>query len=74
MQVSMFGQLSGSGSQSPIDATIADLAMLRDEGFKRVWMSQLPYEPDLLTIVAIALHEVDTIEVASGVGNLGKNR
>ena len=67
MQVSMFGQLSGSGSQSPIDATIANLTMLRDEGFKRVWMSQLPYEPDLLMILAIALHEVDTIEVASGV-------
>lgn len=67
MQISMFGQLSGSGGQSPIDATIANLAMLRDEGFTRVWMSQLPYEPDLLTILAIALHEVDTIEVASGV-------
>lgn len=67
MQVSMFGQLSGSGGQSPIDATIANLTMLRDEGFTRVWMSQLPYEPDLLMILAIALHEVDTIEVASGV-------
>lgn len=67
MQVSMFGQLSAAGSESPIDATIANLAMLRDEGFSRVWMSQLPYEPDLLTILAIALHEVDTIEVASGV-------
>jgi F420-dependent oxidoreductase-like protein len=30
-------------------------------------MSQLPYEPDLLTVLAIALHEVDTIEAASGV-------
>ncbi|BBY09978.1 TIGR03564 family F420-dependent LLM class oxidoreductase [Mycobacterium marseillense] len=67
MQISLFGQLSGSGGQSPIDATIANLAMLRDEGFSRVWMSQLPYEPDLLTILGIALHEVDTIEVASGV-------
>ena len=67
MQVSMFGQLSGFGTESPIDATIANLAMLRDEGFRRVWMSQLPYEPDLLTILAIAMREVDTIEVASGV-------
>lgn len=67
MRVSMFGQLSGTGEESPIDATIANLAMLRDEGFGRVWMSQMPYEPDLLTILAIALHEVDTIEVASGV-------
>jgi 5,10-methylenetetrahydromethanopterin reductase len=67
MQVSMFGQLSGTGEESPIDACVANLAMLRDEGFGRVWMSQMPYEPDLLTILAIALHEVDTIEVASGV-------
>ena len=66
----MFGQLSGPrGFQdgSPIDATVAYLAELRDEGFRRVWMSQLPYEPDLLTVLAVALREVDTIEVASGV-------
>ncbi|MFC7673870.1 TIGR03564 family F420-dependent LLM class oxidoreductase [Mycolicibacterium sp. GCM10028919] len=67
MQVSMFGQLKDAGSASPIDATIENLSMLRDEGFRRIWMSQLPYEPDLLTIVAVALREVDTIEVASGV-------
>lgn len=67
MRVSMFGQLSGTGEESPIDATVANLAMLRDEGFERVWMSQMPYEPDLLTILAVALREVDTIEVASGV-------
>jgi 5,10-methylenetetrahydromethanopterin reductase len=67
MQISMFGQLSGEGVQSPIDATVENLAKLRDEGFRRVWMSQMPYEPDLLTILAVALREVDTIEVASGV-------
>lgn len=67
MQVSMFGQLKDAGSASPIDATIANLAMLRDESFARVWMSQLPYEPDLLTVLAVALREVDTISVASGV-------
>ncbi|MDG4663071.1 TIGR03564 family F420-dependent LLM class oxidoreductase [Mycobacterium sp. 236(2023)] len=67
MQISMFGQITGFGAANPIDATIAYLAQLRDEGFGRVWISQLPYEPDLLTILAVALHEVDTIEVASGV-------
>jgi F420-dependent oxidoreductase-like protein len=67
MQISMFGQLKDAGSASPIDATIANLTQLRDEGFRRLWMSQLPYEPDLLTVLAVALHEVDTIEVASGV-------
>jgi F420-dependent oxidoreductase-like protein len=67
MQVSMFGQLSGAGTESPIDATVRNLAQLRDEGFRRVWMSQLPYEPDLLTVLAVAFREVDTIEVGSGV-------
>ena len=67
MQFSMFGQLSGAGIGSPIDSTIANLTLYRDEGFKRVWMSQMPYEPDLLTVLAVALREVDTIEVASGV-------
>ena len=70
MQISMFGQLSDADPTtdgSTIDATIANLTQLRDEGFRRVWMSQLPYEPDLLTVLAVALREVDTIEVASSV-------
>jgi 5,10-methylenetetrahydromethanopterin reductase len=65
MQVSVFAQLSGM--KSPIDDTVETLATLRDEGFRRLWMSQMPFEPDLLTVLAVALREVDTIEVASGV-------
>jgi hypothetical protein len=60
MQVSMFGQLSGAGTDSPIDACVQNLAQLRDEGFRRVWISQLPYEPDLLTVLAVALREIVT--------------
>ena len=67
MQISMFGQLSAAGAGNPIDATVQNLAMLRDEGFRRVWMSQMPYEPDLLTVLAVALREVGDIEVATGV-------
>jgi 5,10-methylenetetrahydromethanopterin reductase len=67
MQMSMFGQLSGPGVGNPVDATVVNLAQLREEGFRRLWMSQLPYEPDLLEILAVALHEVGDIEVASGV-------
>ncbi len=67
MQVSMFGQMSGVGVESAVDSTVENLSMLRDEGFRRLWMSQLPYEPDLLTVLAVALREVDTIEVATGV-------
>jgi 5,10-methylenetetrahydromethanopterin reductase len=66
ISLSLVGLLSDKGS-SPVDATIKSLAQLRDEGFRRVWMAQLPYDPDLLTILAVALHEVDSIEVGSGV-------
>lgn len=67
MRVSIFGQLSDAGADDPVDACVANLAMLREEGFRRVWMAQLPYEPDLLTVLAVALREVEDIEVASGV-------
>ena len=63
----MFGQLSGSGVGNPIEACVQNLALLREEGFARVWMSQMPYEPDLLTVLAVALREVPDIEVATGV-------
>jgi F420-dependent oxidoreductase-like protein len=67
ISLSLVGLLSHSAGGSPVDATVKNLAQLRDEGFRRVWMAQLPYDPDLTTILAVALHEVDTIEVGSGV-------
>lgn len=65
MQVSLFGSLSAGGS--PVDATVKYLAQAREEGFRRVWMTQMPYEPDLLTVLAVAFREVDGIEVGTGV-------
>jgi 5,10-methylenetetrahydromethanopterin reductase len=67
ISLSLVGLLSDTGAKSPVDATINNLAKLRDEGFRRVWMAQLPYDPDLLTILAVAFREVDTIEIGSGV-------
>lgn len=67
INLTLVGLLSDSAGSSPVDATVKTLAQLRDEGFRRVWMAQLPYDPDLTTILAVALHEVDTIEVGSGV-------
>ena len=63
----MFGQLGDAGRGNPVDACVQNLAQLRDEGFSRLWMSQMPYEPDLLTVLAVALREVPDIEVATGV-------
>ncbi|BBZ11033.1 TIGR03564 family F420-dependent LLM class oxidoreductase [Mycobacterium branderi] len=67
MQISILGSLSDTDGRSPVDATVENLASLRDEGFRRVWMTQMPYEPDLLTVLAVALREVDRIEVGTGV-------
>lgn len=52
---------------SPIDSTVNALAKVRDEGFRRVWMAQMPSDGDLLTALAVALREVDRIEVGSAV-------
>ncbi|TDK92508.1 TIGR03564 family F420-dependent LLM class oxidoreductase [Mycolicibacterium mucogenicum] len=65
MQISIFGSLSGL--KSPVDDTVAYLAQLRDEGFHRAWFAQMPYEPDLLTVLTVGLREVDGIEVGTGV-------
>lgn len=67
MQISILASLSETAGRSPIDATVENLAQLHDEGFRRVWMTQMPSEPDLLTVLAVALREVDGIEVGSGV-------
>lgn len=67
MQISILGSLSGSGGTSLVDGVVSEFAALRDEGFRRVWMTQMPYEPDLLTVLAVAMREVDTIEVGTGV-------
>jgi 5,10-methylenetetrahydromethanopterin reductase len=66
ISLSLVGLLSDNGG-SPVDAVVKNLTALRDEGFRRVWMAQLPYDPDLMTILAVALHEVDTIEVGTAV-------
>lgn len=56
-----------AGSSSPVDGLVTNLAALRDEGFRRVWMAQLPYDADLPIALGIALREVDGIELGSGV-------
>jgi 5,10-methylenetetrahydromethanopterin reductase len=64
MQISLTLSLDSS---SPIDSTVNALAQMRDEGFRRLWMAQMPYDPDLLTVLAVAFREVDAIEVGSAV-------
>ena len=47
MQISLSIVGLNAGGPSPVDALVNNLAKLRDEGFRRVWMAQLPYDADL---------------------------
>ena len=64
MLISLMANLS---NKSPVDSCIHDLTQARDDGFARVWMTQMPYDLDLLTVLAAAMHEVSDIKVGSGV-------
>ena len=64
MLISLIANLS---NKSPLDSCIRELTQARDDGFARVWMTQMPYDVDLLTVLAAAMHEVTDIKVASGV-------
>ena len=64
MQMSLLANLS---NKSPLDSCIRELTQARDDGFERVWMTQMPYDYDLLTVLAAAMHEVSDIKVGSGV-------
>jgi 5,10-methylenetetrahydromethanopterin reductase len=64
MLMSLIANLS---NKSPLDSCIRELTRARDDGFARVWMTQMPYDVDLLTVLAAAMHEVSDVKVASGV-------
>src|ERR1700758_1229476 len=59
--------VAGLNNASPVDTCVRNLSQARDEGFTRVWMTQMPYDADLLTVLAAALREVPGIEVGSAV-------
>lgn len=65
MQISL--NLVSAVGASPIDSIVQALEKMRDEGVRRVWMAQMPFDGDLLTVLAVAMREVDTIEVGSAV-------
>ena len=64
MRISLIG---GVNNETPVESCVRELIQARDEGFARLWMTQMPYDVDLLTVLAAALPEVPDIEVASGV-------
>ena len=67
MQISVNCSLGDDPSRSLVDDFVMELAQVRDQGFRRAWVTQMPWQADVLTVLAVALREVDTIEVATGV-------
>jgi F420-dependent oxidoreductase-like protein len=67
MQISLSIVGISSTGPAPVDRFVENLTKLRDEGFRKVWMAQLPYDVDLPVVLGVALREVDGIEVGSGV-------
>lgn len=59
--------LGDDPARSLVDDYVSELAKLRDEGFRRAWVAQMPWQADVLAVLSIAFREVDTIEVATGV-------
>ena len=64
MRISLITNLN---NESLVESCIRELTQARDEGFARLWFTQMPYDVDLLTVLAAALREVPDIDVASGV-------
>jgi 5,10-methylenetetrahydromethanopterin reductase len=64
MRISLITNLD---NESPIESCIRGLTEARENGFERVWMTQMPFDVDLITVLAAVLPQVPDIEVASGV-------
>jgi 5,10-methylenetetrahydromethanopterin reductase len=67
MRISVFEFLGARDGRSAVDRYVEQLRRVRDEGFTRMWTAQLPHETDVLTAMAVAVREVDGIEVGTAV-------
>jgi len=67
MQISLVLNLDDGHDGSPVDAAVDTVATAYDGGFHRVWMPQMPWEPDLLTVLAVAFREVPDVEIGTAV-------
>jgi 5,10-methylenetetrahydromethanopterin reductase len=53
--------------RSVVDDYVEHVAQAKAEGFARVWTPQMPWEPDLMTILAVVFREVPDIEIGAAV-------
>lgn len=67
MQINLLVGLPQNAGPRTVDIYVDALRKAREDGFRRVWTPQLPYDPDLTTVLAVAFREVEEIEVGTGV-------
>lgn len=67
MQINLLVGLPQNAGPRTVDIYVDALRKAREDGFRRVWTPQLPYDADLTTVLAVAFREVEEIEVGTGV-------
>lgn len=67
MRTSLFTYFHDSLRASPVDDYVRDLRAARDDGFSHAWTVQLPWDPDALVTLGIALREVEGMTLGTGV-------
>lgn len=65
MQISVVWTINARTASA--DRAVENLAEIADEGFRRVWCTQMPNEPDALTMLTVAGWEVPEIEFGTSV-------
>jgi 5,10-methylenetetrahydromethanopterin reductase len=67
VDVTIFTLLGDGDGPSVVDAHIEQVSRLAAEGFTGMWTAQMPWEPDLLSVQALALRAVPDIELGTAV-------
>ncbi len=67
MQITLMGYLKTRAGRSAVESYLEELTEARDQGFQRMWTTQMMWEPDLLTIMAAVIGQVSGIEVGTAV-------
>ena len=67
MDVTISSLLGDGDGRSVVDAYIEQVSQSAAEGFTCLWTAQMPWEPDLLSVQALALRAVPDIELGAAV-------
>jgi 5,10-methylenetetrahydromethanopterin reductase len=67
VEISVFEFIGDGGGRPLVDAYLERVSQLAAEGFRRVWSAQLPWEPDVMSVLAVALHELPDVEFGTAV-------